>query len=212
MILWVIRFFILILIVNIELGGLFIFFLLLYLFMFNINFRFFSVGLFSYFLIFLSLWLIYFLFKIKDNYFFIFSVFLVIFFLVFSVKKFLLFFFMFELRLVPTYFLVVWGTTPERSFAGNYLILYTFLGALPLLFSLVYVGLRESSFFFNEFFVGLVGLNIFLVTRAFLIKLPIFFFHLWLPKAHVEASTEGSMVLAGILLKLGRYGLILCAP
>lgn len=44
---------------------------------------------------------------------------------------------------------------------------------------------------------------------AFLIKLPVFSFHLWLPKAHVESSTVGSMVLAGVLLKLGRYGLLL---
>jgi len=69
------------------------------------------------------------------------------------------------------------GVTPERKFAGNYLILYTFLGALPLLFVLIYNGYL-NSFFFNEFFLGLVNIKYLLVISAFLIKLPIFFFHL----------------------------------
>jgi len=117
----------------------------------------------------------------------------------------------FELSLIPTYFLVIGGRTPERRLAGNYLILYTFLGSLPLLFRSIFILLKNSGFFL-EFFQGIGQVSFLLVVSAFLIKLPIFFFHLWLPKAHVEASTEGSMVLAGILLKLGAYGLFLCSP
>lgn len=134
-----------------------------------------------------------------------------IFFLAFSVNNFFIFFLLFELRLVPTYLLVLQGSTPERSYAGNYLILYTFLGALPLLFSVVYLGLKYR-FFYKEFIEKLDQIQYIVFRAAFLIKLPIFFFHLWLPKAHVEASTEGSMILAGVLLKLGSYGLIITAP
>lgn len=138
-------------------------------------------------------------------------IFFIIFLGVFRVNNFLLFFIFFELRLIPTYFLVLKGKTPERMLAGNYLILYTFLGGLPLLFRVVYL-VNNKGRFFLEFFRGVKEIRFLLLVRAFLIKLPIFFFHLWLPKAHVEASTEGSMVLAGILLKLGRYGLFLCSP
>lgn len=207
----VLRFFLLTRLLSVEWGGCLLTLFLVFLFFFNFHFSLFYITMLNYFLIFLSLWLIYFLFQINRQFLLIFKRFLVIFFLAFRVRNFLFFFIMFELRLVPTYFLVLLGRTPERKFAGNYLILYTFLGALPLLFVLIFKGINKS-FFFNEFFLGLISINYILVLAAFLIKLPIFFFHLWLPKAHVEASTEGSMVLAGILLKLGRYGLILCAP
>lgn len=194
-----------------EIRGVTIFLFLLLIYVFKINFRLFHIKLFSFFLIFLTLWLMYFLFKVNKKYRLIFGRFVLIFFLCFRVKNFLLFFIGFELSLIPTYLLVVRGSTPERIFAGKYLILYTFLGALPLLFRVIYTG-SWKMFFFGKFLPGLSLLKLLVVTGAFLIKLPIFFFHLWLPKAHVEASTEGSMVLAGILLKLGSYGLILCAP
>jgi NADH:ubiquinone oxidoreductase subunit 4 (subunit M) len=108
---------------------------------------------------------------------FIYFKFLVIFFLAFSVNNFFIFFIFFELRLIPTYFLVIKGSTPERQLAGNYLILYTFLGSLPLLFRILFLG-SEKGFFFLEFFSISKKFKFLLLIRAFLIKLPIFFFHL----------------------------------
>lgn len=139
------------------------------------------------------------------------AIFFFIFLMAFRTNNFLIFFIMFEISLIPTYFLVVQGSTQERSIAGNYLFLYTFVGSFPLLFVVIFNSLK-SLFFIPEFLLTLIDFKFLLVVSAFLIKLPIFFFHLWLPKAHVEASTEGSMILAGVLLKLGSYGLILCAP
>lgn len=162
--------------------------------------------------IFLGVWLIYLIFKRRGEaqnrvYF----LFLLIFFLYFSVEKMLFFFIFFEVSLVPTYFLVIRGGTPERTLAGKYLILYTFFGRVPLFFRIIVLGgLRSFKFYFFIISINL-GYYYFFIL-AFLIKLPIFLFHLWLPKAHVEASTEGSMVLAGVLLKLGRYGLLLFLP
>lgn len=116
----------------------------------------------------------------------------------------LLFFIFFELSLIPTYFLVLRGGTPERMLAGKYLILYTFIGRVPLLISILVLGGDKFRIFFFE-----KKIKFYFLILAFLIKLPIFLFHLWLPKAHVEASTEGSMILAGVLLKLGAFGLII---
>jgi len=133
---------------------------------------------------------------------------------------FLLFFVFFELSLLPTLLLILgWGYQPERLMAGSYIMIYTFIGSLPLLFSIIYLNqfccsskfILWSYIFSNSLFLSLKVLNyrwlrLFLFL-GFFIKLPVFGLHLWLPKAHVEAPVIGSMILAGVLLKLGSYGL-----
>lgn len=127
----------------------------------------------------------------------------------------LVFYLFFELSLVPILLIIMgWGYQPERLQAGLYMMLYTLFGSIPLLFGLIYMynitgtsrfSLLNLSGLFTGFWGGFFVLVLLL---GFLIKTPVYYFHLWLPKAHVEAPITGSMVLAGVLLKLGSYGLI----
>nr|WBP69646.1 NADH dehydrogenase subunit 4 [Propeamussium sp. mt1] len=129
----------------------------------------------------------------------------------FSCYNFFGFYVFFELCLVPVSILMLkWGYSPERLSAVFYLLLYTLLGSFPFLFFISYCLLEDGHVFMGISKNLLSGMGVlgFLVVVGFLIKLPMFPFHLWLTKAHVEAPTTGSMVLAGILLKLGGLGLI----
>ncbi len=112
---------------------------------------------------------------------------------------------MFELRLLPIFVIILfWGGQPERLRAGIYFIIYTVVFSVPLLVIIIRIGV--VYFWWPLYSMSRLLVRTVLVL-PFLVKLPVFGLHFWLPKAHVEASTRGSMILASLLLKLGSFGL-----
>nr|YP_009107167.1 NADH dehydrogenase subunit 4 [Eulimnogammarus vittatus]AIT99451.1 NADH dehydrogenase subunit 4 [Eulimnogammarus vittatus] len=130
----------------------------------------------------------------------------------FYVSDFLFFYLGFESCLIPIFFMILgWGYQPERAQAGIYMLFYTLLGSLPLFFLIMDMYSKSSGYMYMVSEINEVFLFVFLVG-AFLVKFPMYSTHLWLLKAHVEAPVAGSMILAGVMLKLGGYGLIRFLP
>ncbi len=145
---------------------------------------------------------------------------------VFTSYDLFLFYIFFELTLIPMYFIIgIWGSE-NRIYAAVKFVIYTLVGSLLMLVAIIYLGYAAGNavnggVFTTDYFkllaydvpLGMQTWLFFLFALSFAIKVPLFPLHTWLPDAHVQAPTGGSVILAGVLLKMGTYGLVrFCLP
>jgi NADH-quinone oxidoreductase subunit M len=134
---------------------------------------------------------------------------------VFGAQDLILFFLFWELELIPMFFLIsIWGTG-RKEYSAMKFVLYTLSGSALMLVGFLVLGFAAGTFDMEELAqMNITGTAIslnaifFLILAAFAIKLPVFPLHTWLPDAHTDAPTAVSVILAGVLLKMGGYGLI----
>jgi NADH-quinone oxidoreductase subunit M len=131
---------------------------------------------------------------------------------VFLAQDLFLFYIFWEFTLIPMYFLIgIWGGK-ERVYASIKFFLYTMAGSLLMLLAILYMGITNGTFALPDLISGRAAFadaqNLLFLgfAIAFAIKVPLFPFHSWLPDAHTQAPTAGSIILAGVLLKMGTYG------
>nr|YP_010584670.1 NADH dehydrogenase subunit 4 [Neoseiulus californicus]UZU69615.1 NADH dehydrogenase subunit 4 [Neoseiulus californicus]WJN56895.1 NADH dehydrogenase subunit 4 [Neoseiulus californicus]WKV28865.1 NADH dehydrogenase subunit 4 [Neoseiulus californicus] len=182
---------------------------------FNFDFLVLFYDYLSFLMVSLSYFIVLFIFllKKKNNNLILFSMLSIMFvFLKFSffMNSLLNFYLFFEFCMIPLMILIlIMGSSVERFISVMYMLLYTMLGSLIFLSLIllmsksIFISLEKSVFFYKN--SGYLWILMFMV---FLVKIPFFSFHFWLPKAHVEGPVSCSMLLAGILLKLGGFGLI----
>jgi len=133
---------------------------------------------------------------------------------VFLAQDLFLFYIFWEFTLVPMYFLIgIWGG-PRRIYSAVKFFLYTMAGSILMLLAILWLGIKGQTFSVPDL-IAQGGIDVrtqwflFLAfTAAFAIKVPMWPLHSWLPDAHVEAPTAGSVILAGVLLKMGTYGFV----
>nr|UPX88702.1 NADH dehydrogenase subunit 4 [Aphodius rufipes] len=198
----------------------------LFLLFFNFNLMFLNISYFmgcdllSFVMILLTFWICSLMILAseslyKNNYFYNLFLFLLLMLLLALVMTFMsmnlfIFYVFFEMSLIPTLILIIgWGYQPERLQAGVYLLFYTMVASLPMLIFIFYYYNKFNSLDFFYLFQSIDYIYLYMcMNMVFFVKMPMYFVHLWLPKAHVEAPVSGSMILAGIMLKLGGYGLM----
>nr|ALO70484.1 NADH deshydrogenase subunit 4 [Ctenisodes sp. 1 EF-2015] len=208
-----------------------LYFLIFFMFIFNFSStsmfysisNMFGMDLLSYLMILLSLWICglmglasYLIYK-KKMFYKLFLLLLLLLmlslFLTFSSINLFMFYLFFEMSLIPMLLIILgWGYQPERLQAGVYLLFYTLLASLPMMISIFNYSLNNNSLLFIYFNLENNMFMYLFMNMVFFVKMPMFMVHLWLPKAHVEAPISGSMILAGVMLKMGGYGLIRLSP
>ena len=133
---------------------------------------------------------------------------------VFCILDLLLFYVFFESVLIPMYFIIgIWGSRERKIRAAYFFFLYTLLGSVLMLLAILYmyyqIGTTDYELLLTTLFTKTEQKFLWVAFFAsFATKVPMVPMHIWLPEAHVEAPTSGSVILAGVLLKLGTYGLI----